>query len=113
MKAIKSPLAIVISLNLMFSPTIFATEAKIDWDVSAPTNASLKSIDINVNQGTWMNVSVSPDGEHVLFDLLGDIYSLEGNSSEAKKAYLIALKFYKDKNELAQVIQTKIDAIGK
>ena len=51
--------------------------------------------------------------EALKMDLLGDIYSLEGNSSEAKKAYLIALEFYKDKNELAQVIQTKIDAIGK
>jgi len=26
--------------------------------------------------GTWMNVDVSPDGQQILFDLLGDIYTL-------------------------------------
>lgn len=24
--------------------------------------------------GTWMSVDVSPDGQQILFDLLGDIY---------------------------------------
>lgn len=26
--------------------------------------------------GTWMNVDVSPDGQQILFDMLGDIYTL-------------------------------------
>jgi predicted negative regulator of RcsB-dependent stress response len=46
-------------------------------------------------------------------DLMGDIYLLEGDIDKAKEAFTAALKFYKDKNELAQVIQTKIDALGK
>ena len=46
-------------------------------------------------------------------DLMGDIYLLEGNFDKAKEAFTTALEFYKDKNELAQVIQTKIDALGK
>jgi predicted negative regulator of RcsB-dependent stress response len=46
-------------------------------------------------------------------DLMGDIYLLEGDIDKAKEAFTEALKFYKDKNELAQVIQTKIDALGK
>jgi predicted negative regulator of RcsB-dependent stress response len=46
-------------------------------------------------------------------DLMGDIYLLEGNVDKAKEAFTTALEFYKDKNELAQVIQTKIDALGK
>ena len=28
----------------------------------------------DTNEGTWMNVDVSPDGKRVVFDLLGDIY---------------------------------------
>ena len=46
-------------------------------------------------------------------DLMGDIYLLEGNVDRAKESFTIALEFYKDKNELAQVIQSKIDALGK
>ena len=31
---------------------------------------------INVDEGTWMNVDVSPDGRTIAFDLLGDIYTM-------------------------------------
>ena len=51
--------------------------------------------------------------EALKMDLLGDIYLQEGNNIEARKAYEQALNFYKDRNDLAQVIQTKLDAIGK
>ena len=58
--------------------------------------------------------SIASKGFNALkMDLMGDIYLLEGNVDKAKEAFTTALKFYKDKNELAQVIQTKIDALGK
>lgn len=31
---------------------------------------------IDVTQGTWMSVDVSPDGQQLIFDLLGDIYAM-------------------------------------
>ena len=34
----------------------------------------LRTIAFETDQGTWMNVDVSPDGRSILFDLLGDIY---------------------------------------
>jgi imidazolonepropionase-like amidohydrolase/Tol biopolymer transport system component len=46
------------------------------WDVNAPPGARLRQVPISVNEGTWMNVDVSPDGRTIAFDLLGDIYTM-------------------------------------
>jgi Tol biopolymer transport system component/imidazolonepropionase-like amidohydrolase len=35
-----------------------------------------KVLEIDVDEGTWMSVDVSPDGRTLLFDLLGDLYTL-------------------------------------
>ena len=53
------------------------------WDVNnAPGPKSTAKID--VTEGTWMTVDVSPDGEGIVFDLLGDIYFLPMAGGEAK-----------------------------
>jgi len=46
------------------------------WDVNAPPGAVLRQVQMNVSEGTWMNVDVSPDGRTIAFDLLGDIYTM-------------------------------------
>jgi len=46
------------------------------WDVNAPPGARLRQVPLNVSEGTWMNVDVSPDGRMIAFDLLGDIYTM-------------------------------------
>lgn len=46
-----------------------------EWQVNTPQGEFIQ-IDIQVQQGSWMNVSVSPDGKTIVFDLLGDIYSM-------------------------------------
>lgn len=45
------------------------------WDVGKPPGDT-RRIQFEVNQGTWMNLDVSPDGQHIAFDLLGDLYEL-------------------------------------
>src|ERR1700750_1612379 len=45
------------------------------WNVETPT-APAKKVTITTDEGTWMNLDVSPDGKTIVFDLLGDIYSL-------------------------------------
>ena len=52
------------------------------WDVNAPPGPKL-DVDIDVRSGTWMSVDVSPDGSHLVFDLLGDIYILPAEGGEA------------------------------
>jgi imidazolonepropionase-like amidohydrolase/Tol biopolymer transport system component len=44
------------------------------WDVSQPPGAVVRQVPIHVDEGTWMDVDVSPDGRTIAFALLGDIY---------------------------------------
>src|SRR3954452_5187509 len=43
------------------------------WDVAADLGPTQK-VAFDTSEGTWMNVDVSPDGQRVVFDVLGDIY---------------------------------------
>ncbi len=43
------------------------------WNVDTPPGESFEQ-KIDVTEGTWMNLDVSPDGQEIVFDLLGDIY---------------------------------------
>ena len=53
------------------------------WNVNNP-EGPYKEVSFIVNEGTWMNVDVSPDGKEIVFDLLGDIYSIPVAGGEAK-----------------------------
>ena len=53
------------------------------WDVEHPPGAT-KDVKIDTNEGTWMSVDVSPDGKTLVFDLLGDLYTLPITGGEAK-----------------------------
>ena len=53
------------------------------WNVNAPPGVA-KTASIDVKTGTWMSVDVSPDGKTLVFDLLGDLYTLPIAGGEAK-----------------------------
>ncbi|MEO6670740.1 MAG: amidohydrolase family protein [Ferruginibacter sp.] len=53
------------------------------WDVNNP-DGPYKNVSFSVNEGTWMNVDISPDGREIVFDLLGDIFSMPVNGGTAK-----------------------------
>ncbi|HVF47499.1 MAG TPA: amidohydrolase family protein [Pyrinomonadaceae bacterium] len=42
-------------------------------------------IKFTTDEGTWMSLDVSPDGQWIIFDLLGDIYTLPVAGGEAKR----------------------------
>ena len=64
------------------APKSEETEAP-KWDVQNPPMEK-REIDINVTEGTWMSLDVSPDGKTIAFDMLGDIYTMpaEGGTAE-------------------------------
>jgi Tol biopolymer transport system component len=46
-----------------------------EWDVTK-ARGKTRHIAFNTDEGTWMSLSLTPDGKTVFFDLLGQIYSL-------------------------------------
>ncbi len=58
---------------------------KPTWDISNPNGTfNYKDHALSTDEGTWMNLDVSPDGKTVVFDLLGDIYSIPITGGKAK-----------------------------
>lgn len=75
------------------------------WDVSAAHGKS-KQVAFRTEEGTWMDVDVSPDGKTIAFDLLGDLYLLPIEGGEAKRltsgpAFDVQPRFSPDGKELA------------
>ncbi|TKB47839.1 amidohydrolase family protein [Thalassotalea mangrovi] len=88
------PSLLAASLSLLFASQshAFTTEkaasestekATTEWSVNEPMG-EFKSVAIDVTEGTWMNVDISPDGKTLVFDLLGDIYTMPVSGGEAK-----------------------------
>jgi imidazolonepropionase-like amidohydrolase/Tol biopolymer transport system component len=53
------------------------------WDVNNPPGTR-SEVPIDVDEGTWMAVDVSPDGKEIAFDLLGDLYVIPMAGGEAR-----------------------------
>nr|WP_298930492.1 amidohydrolase family protein [uncultured Allomuricauda sp.] len=65
------------TLLVLFTLCTFSQEKKDDkkWDVSNPyTDWKINDVALETDEGTWMNLDVSPDGSQITFDMLGDIY---------------------------------------
>ncbi len=81
------------------------TCAQADWDVTAPFGPS-REVSFTVEEGTWMNLDVSPDGQTIAFDLLGDIYTLPISGGKATciaegLAFEVQPRFSPDGNKIA------------
>ena len=73
----------VLLLSAAILPTSAFAQAKAaaddkapKWDVAAPPGLTVRQINIDTDEGSWMNLDVSPDGKTIAFDLLGDIYTI-------------------------------------
>lgn len=76
--------AVALTLSSMTFTHLHAEDVTETWQVNAPTNANFEQVKVNVDEGTWMNLSVSPDGNYILFDLLGDIYRIPMQGGKAE-----------------------------
>jgi len=69
---------------LLFVISISLTAQKEDkkWDVNNPPGDS-SFVTITTDEGTWMNLDVSPDGRTIAFDMLGDIFTMPITGGQA------------------------------
>ncbi len=75
---------ILLSIFLLH-PLVAQEKKDKKWDVSNPGDSfNYKEHQFTTNEGTWMNLDVSPNGKTVVFDLLGDIYSMPITGGKAK-----------------------------
>src|SRR5690242_21414155 len=59
-------------------------------DTSKPKTDELplkptRSVDFTTSEGTWISLDVSPDGRTIVFELLGDLYTMPVSGGEAKR----------------------------
>ena len=79
--------AAIISLGLVLAipaPVMAKDKEAPKWDVNQPPG-ELKRIRFSVSESTWTNLDVSPDGQRIVFDLLGDLYELPIAGGPAKR----------------------------
>ncbi len=67
---------------LIFALTVGVHAEENEWDVNNPPGDE-KEVEFTVNEGTWMNLDVSPDGKTIVFDVLGDIYTIPKKGGKA------------------------------
>ncbi|MBK9254124.1 MAG: PD40 domain-containing protein [Saprospiraceae bacterium] len=72
----------IIFLTAFISTSIISQEKKETWDVNNPPG-NFKNVSVTTDEGTWMNLDVSPDGKTIVFDMLGDIFSIPVTGGKA------------------------------
>ena len=60
-------------------------DKKPTWNVADPgKDFNYKTHSFSTDEGTWMNLDVSPDGQTIVFDMIGDIYTVPISGGKAK-----------------------------
>ncbi len=79
---IKKPLLLLIACFTFYTLSAQDKKDPKKWDVNNP-EGNYKEVNFTTSEGTWMNVDVSPDGKEIIFDLLGDIYTMPAAGGNA------------------------------
>src|SRR5688500_2815583 len=70
------------NINIPPADTTKKDTAKYTEYKSLPLKPTRK-ISFSTNEGTWMSVDISPDGKTLVFDLMGDIYTMPATGGKA------------------------------
>src|SRR5678815_3718852 len=70
--------AAVLPLNAQQDTTRKPTPKKPDLELQPA-----RSVNLDTDEGTWISLDVSPDGQTIVFDLLGDLYTIPVSGGNA------------------------------
>jgi len=87
------PILLCLVLSLCFGISAFAQDDDANKEEADSTKKATKelpleperTIEFNTKEGTWLSVDVSPDGKTIVFDMMGDIYSMPITGGTATK----------------------------
>ena len=72
----------------MISRLLLAAFLPLSLAAQRPDSLPLKtnrSVDFTTSEGTWISLDVSPDGQTIVFELMGDLYTMPVTGGEAKR----------------------------
>ncbi len=81
----------ILVLLLGVSPARAQTAAQNDSSATAAMKSkglpliATRSLEFTTDEGTWISLDLSPDGQTIVFELLGDLYSLPVGGGEATR----------------------------
>lgn len=93
-------------LSMALTIQLTAQDSEDEWDINQHRAEETTSVNFETSEGTWMNLDVSPDGDEIVFDLFGDIYSMpiEGGDAVVLRqglAYEIQPRFSPDGSKIS------------
>ena len=85
-------LLLLVLISLLIVPLCLATTARSTEEAAAKSDKDKKGLPLEsdrtwtleTEEGSWMSLDVSPDGNRIVFDLLGDLFTLPLTGGEAQ-----------------------------
>ncbi|MGB5821653.1 MAG: amidohydrolase family protein [Saonia sp.] len=77
----QSIVRMVLLFTILNLPSIFAQDKETEKDTTKKATKELplepeRTISFSTDRGTWISLDVSPDGTTIVFDLMGDLYTI-------------------------------------
>jgi Tol biopolymer transport system component/imidazolonepropionase-like amidohydrolase len=99
------PLALAVCISLFAGAAHGKTPDAPKWDVNA-AHAKGKTVSFSTDEGTWLDLDLSPDGKQIVFSMLGDLYVLPVAGGSARRissgaAWDIQPRFSPDGREIS------------
>ena len=99
------PAVLAASIMLACCPALASAKDAPKWDVNA-AHGPTRTVRFTTDEGTWMDLDVSPDGRSIVFSLLGDLYLLPIEGGSARRissgpAWEVQPRFSPDGREIA------------